>query len=324
MILAGAMACTGHGNRAVSGEAASGKDTTASSGLNTVDFNADSAYRHIATQVELGPRIPGTVPHAACVEYIAGRLRSYGADTVMIQQSKVDSPSVGVIPVSNILARYNSGTGRRILLVAHYDTRPWADNDPNAANHSTPVPGANDGASGVGVLLELARLMGERNPAAGVDLLFVDAEDSGNDGDENSWCLGTQEWLRGKPYKGMVQPAYAILLDMVGGEGAVFRREIISDHFARSVNDRIWAVASASGYADRFVNTSGGGVTDDHVFINRAGIPAVDIIDAAHPSTGSFPPTWHTVADDMTSISTATLKAAGQTVANVIYTEKAE
>ena len=166
--------------------------------------------------------------------------------------------------------------------------------------------------------------MGERNPAAGVDLLFVDAEDSGNDGDENSWCLGTQEWLRGKPYKGMVQPAYAILLDMVGGEGAVFRREIISDHFARSVNDRIWAVASASGYADRFVNTSGGGVTDDHVFINRAGIPAVDIIDAAHPSTGSFPPTWHTVADDMTSISTATLKAAGQTVANVIYTEKAE
>ena len=163
------------------------------SGLNTVDFNADSAYRHIATQVELGPRIPGTVPHAACVEYIAGRLRSYGADTVMIQQSKVDSPSGGVIPVSNILARYNPGTGRRILLVAHYDTRPWADNDPNAANHSTPVPGANDDASGVGsVLLELARLMSERNTAAGVDLLFVDAEDSGNDGDENSWCLGTQ------------------------------------------------------------------------------------------------------------------------------------
>ena len=112
----------------------------------------------------------------------------YGNDTA-IKKSTVRSG--GVIPVSNILARYNSGTGRRILLVAHYDTRPWADNDPNAANHSTPVPGANDGASGVGVLPELARLMSERNTAAGVDLLFVDAEDSGNDGDENSWCLGT-------------------------------------------------------------------------------------------------------------------------------------
>ncbi len=324
MIIAGAMACTGHGNRAVSGESASGQSATASGSLDAVDFNADSAYSHIAAQVEFGPRIPGTAPHSACVEYIAGRLRSYGADTVMIQRSKVDGPSGGVIPVSNILARYNSGTGRRILLVAHYDTRPWADNDPDAANHNKPVPGANDGASGVGVLLELARLMGEHNPAAGVDILMVDAEDSGNDGDENSWCLGTQEWLRSKPYKGMVQPAYAILLDMVGGEGAVFRREIISDHFARSVNDRIWAVASASGYADRFVNASGGGVTDDHVFINRAGIPAVDIIDAAHPSTGTFPPTWHTVADNMPAISTATLKAVGQTVANVIYTEKAE
>lgn len=315
------MACSGHGNRTAS---AAAEQSSSPNPLNAVDFNADSAYSHIAAQVGFGPRIPGSAPHATCVDYISGRLRGYGADTVIVSRSTADNRRGGTVPVANILARYNSGAARRVLLLAHYDTRPWADNDPDEANRDKPVPGANDGASGVGVLLELARQMGAKNPAVGVDLLMVDAEDGGNDGDETSWCIGTQEWLRGNPYRGSVRPSYAVLLDMVGGDDAVFRREIISDHFARSVNDRVWAVASASGYADRFVNASGGGVTDDHIFINRAGIPAIDIIDAAHPATGSFPPAWHTVADDMPAISTATLKAVGQTVANLIYSEKAE
>lgn len=324
VILPVAMACTGHGNRTASSTQASATETPAVRSLDVVDFNADSAYSHVAAQVGFGPRIPGTPAHAACVDYIAGKLRGYGADTVIIQRTTADDHRGGTIPVANILARYNPDAQRRVLLLAHYDTRPWADNDTDPANRNKPVPGANDGASGVGVLLELARQLGGKAPAAGVDILMVDAEDGGDDGDEESWCLGTQQWLRSNPYAGISRPAYAILLDMVGGEGAVFRREIVSDHFASSVNDRIWAVAAASGYADRFVNASGGGVTDDHLFINRAGIPAVDIIDAAHPATGSFPPQWHTVADDLPAISATTLKAVGQTVANVVYSEKSE
>ena len=317
-----AMACTGHGNRTAS--SAPGRNSSPTTSLDAVDFNADSAYSHVARQVEMGPRIPGTPSHGKCVEYIISHLQACSPDTIIVQQATVDNHRGGSVDVKNILARYNMGTPHRVLLLAHYDTRPWADNDPDAANHTQPVPGANDGASGVGVLLELARLMSEQSPSTGVDILFVDAEDAGDDNNEESWCVGTQAWLATNPYNGTARPVYAILLDMVGGEGAVFRREIVSDYFARNVNDRIWAVAAASGYADRFVNASGGGVTDAHVFVNRAGIPTVDIIDAAHPATGSFPPTWHTVADDINSISKETLKAVGQTVANVIYSEKTE
>lgn len=321
-------ACSGHGGRASGGEAASSAASAAPAAtpaaLNVVDFDADSAYAHIAAQVAMGPRVPGSAASAECCAYIASRLRGYGADSVGVQRAVVDNRRGGTMAVANVLARYNASAGRRILLLAHYDTRPWADSDPDEANRARPVPGANDGASGVAVLLELARLVGEQAPAVGVDLLFVDGEDSGSEGDDESWCLGTQAWLATAPYRGLTPPAYAVLLDMVGGHGAVFRREMLSDHYARAVNDRIWAVAAASGFADRFANARGGAVTDDHIFLNRAGIAAVDIIDAANPATGSFPPTWHTIADDLPAISTATLKAVGQTVANLIYSEKVE
>jgi hypothetical protein len=323
VLITGAFACSSKGSGNISSNTDAEAQASAPS-LNVVTFNADSAYRHVEAQVNFGPRIPGTSAHAACVDYITKKLHSYGADTVAVQRLTADNHRGGTTPVANILARYNSGAKRRVLLLAHYDSRPWADNDDDEANHSKPVPGANDGASGVGVLLELARCLGEKAPAIGVDLLMVDAEDAGDNDVEESWCIGTQEWLKAKPYKSTTRPAYAILLDMVGGTDAVFYREYMSDRFARSVNDRIWTVAAASGFADRFNDSQGGAVTDDHIFVNRAGIPAVDIIDAAHPATGSFPPTWHTVADDLKSISSATLNAVGQTVANVIYSEKAE
>lgn len=319
--VAGAVACGGHGGRAAT-EAPAAKPTAAP--LAAVDFNADSAYAHVAAQVRFGPRIPATAPHAQCCAYIVGKLRGYGADSVAVVRGTADDHRGGSVAVANVFARFNPGAKRRLLLLAHYDTRPWADNDPTEENRTKPVPGANDGASGVGVLLELARHLGANAPAVGVDILLVDAEDGGREGDDDSWCLGTQQWLATRPYNGQDAPAYAILLDMVGGQDAVFHREMFSDYYARAVNDRIWTVAAASGFAERFVNTSGGAVTDDHIFINRAGLPAVDIIDAAHPATGSFPPTWHTVADDLPAISTATLKAVGQTLANLVYSEIAE
>ncbi len=287
-----------------------------------VEFNADSAYAFVKAQVGCGPRIPGSKGHELCADYIIGRLKAADADTVIEYRSTATNFKGEAMPINNIMARYNPDASRRVLLLAHWDTRPWADNDPDPANHAKPVPGANDGASGAGVLLELARQFGQTRPDIGVDLLFVDGEDSGAESQDLSWCLGTQQWISLMPYRASDRPVYAILLDMVGGRNAKFTREYISDRYASSVNDRVWAMANASGYGDRFVNRQAGGVVDDHMFINRAGIPCIDIIECANESTGSFPSTWHTVNDDMDHIDPATLKAVGQTVANVIYNER--
>lgn len=288
------------------------------------DFNADSAYSHIKRQVEFGPRVPGTPTHAAAADYIARSLRSCGADTLMEQRATVTDGLGNPMAIRNIFARFNTSAPSRILLVAHYDTRPWADAESDESLHNTPIPGANDGASGVGVLLEIARLIQSRPAAIGVDILMVDGEDSGlhDSPDEDTWCLGTQYWVQHMPYSGSDRPRYAVLLDMVGGTGARFHREPISDHAARQVVDKVWNAAARAGYGQVFVNQPGSPVIDDHLYLNRAGIPAIDIIEAVSTSTGTFPPTWHTLSDDLRHISTSSLKAAGQTVTNVIYSEK--
>ncbi len=292
-----------------------------------VKFNADSAYSYVKAQVDFGPRIPGSDGHKACKDYIIGQLTRFGADTVVVQNFKATNYLGSELPLTNIMGRYNPGADDRVLLVAHWDTRPWADADPDINKRSLPVPGANDGASGVGVLLELARLFNEKSPDVGVDLLFVDGEDSGNSGswgsNEDTWCLGTQYWVKHMPYKAENTPRYGILLDMVGGIDARFYREYVSESSASEVNDKVWSNASAAGFDKYFLNNNvRGGITDDHIFINRAGIPCIDIIECSHPSTGSFSPVWHTVSDDMEHIGKATLGAVGQTVANTVFNEK--
>lgn len=309
------MACNSNKTKAVA-------DSQEQKAAPKIEFNADSAYEFVKAQVECGPRVPGTKGHADCAAYIIDRLRKSGADTIIEHKTSVDNFKGESLPINNILARFNPEKSRRVLLLAHWDTRPWADNDPDPANHSRPVPGANDGASGAGVLLELARIFGKENPEVGLDLLFVDGEDSGAEQQDMSWCLGTQKWITQMPYKASNLPTYAILLDMVGGRDAKFTREYVSEQFAPSVNDRVWAMAAASGFGDRFANRVAGAVVDDHLFINRAGIPCIDIIECANETTGSFPPAWHTIDDTMDHIDPATLKAVGQTVANVIYNER--
>lgn len=176
----------------------------------------------------------------------------------------------------------------------------------------------------MGVLLEIARQMGQRLPSVGVDILFVDAEDSGSHNDDDSWALGTQHWVSAMPYGAADLPVYGILLDMVGGQDARFPCEYYSQRMAPAVLARVWATARAIGLADRFPDEYGGGVTDDHVHVNRAGIPCIDIIECANPATGSFNPTWHTLDDNMEAIDVSTLGAVGATVATVIYNEKTE
>lgn len=292
---------------------------------NPVVFNSDSAYNYVAGQVAFGPRVPGSEPHKKCAAYIVSKLQ--GADTIIIQNTVARNFRGESIPLTNIMGRFNISADKRILLVAHWDTRPWADNDDNEAYHTTPIDGANDGASGVGILLELARLFGEKRPEVGVDMLFVDGEDSGDSGswsanNDDTWCLGSQYWINHTPYSPDNLPAYGILLDMVGGRNANFYREYSSELNARDINSKVWAIANASGYGDRFINTVRGAVTDDHIYINQAGIPTIDIIECGNSETGSFPPTWHTLDDNMDNIDRSTLKAVGQTVANTIYLEK--
>lgn len=288
-----------------------------------VQFMADSAYKYIQAQLDFGPRVPGTKAHNRCADYLVETLRSYGADTVLQQKTTVEAFNGDKLPINNIMARYNVSAPKRLLLVAHWDTRPWADAETDASKHSMPIPGANDGGSGVAVLLEIARNLELNAPSVGVDILFTDAEDYGNTGgDDNSWCLGTQYWVENMPYTPATMPVLGILLDIVGGIDAKFYREYFSEYYAPQVNDIIWAEAASAGFGDKFPNERRGAVTDDHVYINQAGIPCIDIIECANPATGSFPPTWHTLDDDINSIDRNSLKAVGQVVMNTIYKQK--
>ncbi len=290
------------------------------------EFNADTAFSYVARQVALGPRVPGTRANEKCAELIISELTRHGADSVFTQKGNLTAFNGDILPVTNITGRFNSRAPKRILVLAHYDTRPWADSDHDEENRSLPIPGANDGASGVAVMLEIARLLGQTAPEVGVDLLFVDVEDYGQAGGfsnhDESWALGTQMWAKSDPYKDDTLPDYGILLDMGGGIGAKFHREFFSDEYAPEIVNKVWGVAAASGYGDRFVNLKGGSVVDDHLFVNEIGIPTIDIIESKHDATGTFSPTWHTLNDDIDNIDRTSLKAAGQTVLNVIYNEK--
>lgn len=291
----------------------------------SVKFNGDSAYSYVEHQVAMGPRVPGSSGSAHCIDYIASELRRHNADTVKLQTGTVRAFNGDMLPITNIMGSFNSPARKRVLLAAHFDTRPWADNDAVEENRREPIPGANDGASGVGVLLEVARQIGQKSPEIGVDMLFVDAEDygqtSGFSNHDETWCLGTQYWAENMPYTPDSMPSYGILLDMVGGMGAKFHREYFSHKNMPDLVDKVWSIAEKSGYGDRFINVPGGGVVDDHVFLSKAGIPTINIIESKSDDTMSFPSTWHTLNDDMDHIDPSTLKAVGQTVVNVIYNE---
>ncbi|MCM1518869.1 MAG: M28 family peptidase [Pseudoflavonifractor sp.] len=325
-LLAGAVSCGGRQSKA--GDVATPADSIAPTMMTDVVFDGDSAYSYVERQVNFGPRIPGTVGHDKCQDFILAELRRHGADTILQQRTTLEIHTGRIYAINNIMGRFNPQAKRRVMLVAHYDTRPWADNDNVRANRDKPVPGANDGASGVGVLLEIARQIGKKTPDVGVDMLFVDAEDSGESASwgaaTETWALGTQYWTKHMPYTPGDFPSYAILLDMVGAKGAKFHREYFSDQYAPEVLDRVWGVAARSGYGERFPNIRSGAVTDDHYFINQAGIPAIDIIECDNPETKNFHPSWHTTHDDMSVIDRSTLKAVGQTVVNTIYTEPAQ
>lgn len=291
-------------------------------------FNADSAYNNIGRQVAFGPRVPNSEAHRRCGDWLVSSLQGYGA-TVTEQCDMVEAFDGTSLPMRNIIGAFQPDNRKRVMLCAHWDCRPWADNDPDKKNHHTPVDGANDGASGVGVLLEVARQIQQSQPNIGVDILFFDVEDYGvpqfvtGIESEDSWCLGSQYWAR-TPHKPDYNARFGILLDMVGGRDATFFPEGFSKHYAPAIVDKVWAKAHQTGYGKYFPQQAGGYVTDDHLPINRiARIPCIDIIPMMENSElSSFGDTWHTVNDNMEHIDRNTLKAVGQTVLEVIYNEK--
>lgn len=308
------------------------KQSVAEEAAVNVAFNADSAYAFCAAQCAFGPRTMNSEAHDKCGEWIAAQFRRYGC-AVELQQADLRGYDGTVLKSTNIIASMprRGADSTRIMVCAHWDSRPWADNDPDSANWHKPVMAANDGASGVAVMLELARLL-QHNDSLPVALDFVcfDAEDWGvpswSDAadDGNSWALGAQHWAKTYATSGNNRYRYAILVDMVGGQGARFYHEGFSLQHAKRLVDRLWSAASAAGYSSFFPMEQGGYVTDDHVPVNEvARIPCVDVINY-YPDCqqSSFGPTWHTVSDDMQHIDRNTLKAVGQTLLQLLFSEK--
>lgn len=282
-----------------------------------VTFDGLSALNLVMAQCEFGPRVPGTPAHSNCAAWLEQRLKMW-CDSTIVQEGVVTTFDNKKLNIKNFVGIFNPEASSRILLLAHWDCRPWADNDPDPAKHKEPVMGANDAASGVAVLLELARLMKEKKPSIGVDILLVDAEDWGTDGDEDSWALGTQYWARHPHVKGYTAQ-FGILLDMVGAQGAQFNKEYMSMQFAGSVVNQVWRTAQESGFDNYFISSIGGAVTDDHIVVNEMGIKCIDIIDMRNDGDTGFFEGWHTTGDTLDKIDSNVLKAVGQTVANVVY-----
>ena len=299
-------------------------------------FCADSALAFCQKQCDFGPRTMNSKAHDDCAQWIIGKFESYGL-TVTPQNALLKGYDGTMLRSTNIIASYQPEQKDRILICAHWDSRPWADNDPDEANWKKPVMAANDGASGVAVMLELARLIYSlklkvdslKNLNLGVDFICFDAEDWGvpqwDDAPDNSdsWALGAQYWAA-NPHVKDYKAKFGILLDMVGGEGAQFYQEQGSMRYARSVVDRVWRAAQTVGFGSYFPMREGVYITDDHLPVNRvAKIPCIDIIPY-YPDCqqSSFGPTWHTVNDDMAHIDRNTLQAVGQTLVQVLFSEE--
>ncbi|MCQ2229153.1 MAG: M28 family peptidase [Bacteroidales bacterium] len=292
-----------------------------------IQFSADSAFKYVKEQTLFGPRVPGSESHSKCLAYLKNTLERMGTE-VTIQEGEGKSFEGKMLPVRNVIAKINPQKANRVILCSHWDSRPFADQDEDTKYHNTPIDGANDGASGVGVLIEIARQMQIRKPGIGIDIILFDTEDYGTPEHikmkeyvADTWCLGSQYWAKSELGENC-QARYGILLDMVGAQGAQFFQEYHSKSTAQSVIDKVWKAAQTIGYGNYFVNDNGGYITDDHYYVYKhAKIPCIDIIQYDPSSSSSFYKHWHTHNDTADNIDKATLEAVGRTLLYVLYNE---
>lgn len=277
------------------------------------DFDAANAFGYLTTQVGFGPRVSGMKAHDLCRDYLVREMEK-SAEAVNIQPFTIRGYDGSTLKYSNIISSFNLKATTRILLLAHWDTRPWADEEKDNSLHSQGVPGANDGASGVAVLMEIARHLKSSPPAVGIDILFTDGEDYGRHRDPNGFLHGARHFASNLPSG--YRPVFGILLDMVGDASLELPREQHSVEFAPDVVDLVWGTAARLGVT-QFVNTVQGRVTDDHLPLNAAGIRTIDIIDFDYPdATNRY---WHTLQDTPDKCSPESLEAVGKVVMTVVY-----
>ena len=293
-------------------------------------FNADSAYAFVKAQTDFGPRVPGSEAHEQCAAWLVEKLSEY-ADTVIVQEFRTRLYNNKGIDGKNIIASFNPKATKRIVLCAHWDSRPFADHDPDEANWNHPIDGANDGASGVGVLIENARNFHDQplRENMGVDIILFDLEDYGPrhdqaelyyDDERNFWALGSQYWAANPHVRGY-KALFGILLDMVGGPNPSFKKEYYSRNYAYSICNEVWEYANSIGYGQYFVDEAGTPISDDHLPLNEiAGIPTIDIIDLQPNSSNEcFPEVWHTLNDNINNIDKNTLKMVGNVLNYLVY-----
>lgn len=281
-------------------------------------FNADSAYALVRRQLDFGPRYTNSPGHGQVRDWLLRKMEIY-ADEVIRQDFTAEAYTGEMLRGTNVIGRYNPEIEERLLLCAHYDTRPFADKD--TIDRDRPILGADDGASGVAVLLEIARQLREHPIPMGVDIIFFDAEDYGEDGSgrTDTWGLGSQYWANHLHEPGY-SVKYGILLDMVGARGARFTKEGNSRASAGRIVNKIWRLAAGMNKEQYFANWNTEAIIDDHYFIIRdAGIPMVDIVN--HPERSLFGAYHHTHADKLEIIDPASLQAVGQVVLAVVYNE---
>jgi len=278
-------------------------------------FDGQKAFMHLEKQVHFGPRIPGTSGHQKALAYFQRTLTPW-AETVSLQpfewRDRKDTNNVW--RGTNVVASFNLKATRRILLLAHWDTRPFADQDPNPANRIKPVMGANDGASGVAVLLELARLLHDNPPKMGVDILLTDMEDLGDydheekPNERNPFSIGAQKFVDMNPD---YSPEYGVLLDMIGDKDLRIPYEKFSITNAPTVVENVYAAAERA-QAKAFVREEGQAVMDDHVPFLRKGVPVINLIDFEYPY-------WHTIGDTPDKCSPESLRQVGQTILELLF-----
>ncbi|MBI1225728.1 MAG: M28 family peptidase [Bacteroidetes bacterium] len=289
-------------------------------------FERDSAFEFVAKQVSFGPRVPNTEAQKQCKDWLVAKLTAYGLK-VTEQPFSAKAFTGKTLNGINIIAQYKPEAAKRIFIASHWDSRFQADSPLETERKNEPILGADDGASGVGIILEIARTL-QANPAdMGVDFILYDAEDYGDDSDTEpnpkSWCFGSQHWASNLVPSGY-SPKYGILLDMVGAKGTKFTKEAVSMNFAPTVMNKLWKTGQNLGYTNYFSEDKSGAVTDDHYFVNTiAHIPMIDIIGKSATGETGFGAHWHTHNDNIDIIDVRTLRAVGQTLLEVIYQEAA-
>lgn len=288
-------------------------------GREVPEFNADSAYKFVQQQVDFGPRVPNTEAHRQAQAYFVEKLKEYaGSNAVFVQEFTAEGYDEQ-LELGNVIAAFNLSAPDRIMLSAHWDSRPRADMDSTRQDEG--IAGADDGGSGVAVLLELARMFSQNPPPIGVDIVLFDGEDYGQSGSLEKYFLGSRYWSNNPPVPGY-SPRFGILLDMVGAEGAQFPKERYSLSYAPNLVEEVWNIAAEKGYGNYFLNEEGAAVSDDHVIVNeQARIPIINIINHSRTPQGNaqFAPYWHTHNDNMEIISRETLQAVGDVMAELIY-----